>query len=666
MNFKKITLKWKLISGFAFMMALLLIVSLTGFIALNGASKGFSSYREMALGSNIGGRVQANLLTARISVLNYISTGSEADLATFNKRWKTLMVLQADAAKQIRKPEWAAVIKKNEESLKDYQKGFDQVVAYKNHRNKLVHDVLNVNGPLMENSLTDIMISANEDGDMTASYYTGLAMKHLLLARLYMAKFLDTNGRSEVDRVHEEFKKMSNNLNVLQKELQNPRRVDLLKTVMDADETYRKAFDELVTTIFERNTIVNDVLARIGWDVSSKIENVKLDVKKVQDEIGPRLKSSNQRAVSMIVIISFISIVIGVAIVILIIKSVMTQLGSDPSEIQYITNEIANGNLAVEFDDDEKKNIGVYASMKNMTGNLAEMFKNINQGVQTLNTSSNDLSSVSAQMASNVEDTAERTNSVATSSEEMSTNITSVAAATEQTTANIQTIVAAVDEMTSTINEIANNTSRGSETTSEAVKMAEHVSGKVDDLGKAALEISKVTDTISDISEQTNLLALNATIEAARAGEAGKGFAVVAGEIKALAQQTADATTEISSRINEVQSTTKESVTAIESIVSIINEINSIVTTVATAIEEQSVTTNEISNTISQAASGVNEVNENVNQVSTVVTEVTSDINQVSHSTEEVRAGGLQVKSSAVELSELSKKLSDMVAQFTI
>jgi methyl-accepting chemotaxis protein len=161
-------------------------------------------------------------------------------------------------------------------------------------------------------------------------------------------------------------------------------------------------------------------------------------------------------------------------------------------------------------------------------------------------------------------------------------------------------------------------------------------------LGKAALEISKVTDTIADISEQTNLLALNATIEATRAGKAGKGFAVVACEIKALAQQTAEATTEISSKIDGVQNTTKESVTA---------------------IEEQSATTGEISNNINQAAS---DVNENINQVSAVVATVNSDINRVSQATEEIKSCGLQVRPCATELSGLSKKLTDTLAQFTL
>ncbi len=238
--------------------------------------------------------------------------------------------------------------------------------------------------------------------------------------------------------------------------------------------------------------------------------------------------------------------------------------------------------------------------------------------------------------------------------------------ALEDTSANIQMIVSAEEEMTATIQEIANNTAKGNTITQTAVRTAEEVSKKVNQLSSAARDISKVTETIADISGQTNLLALNATIEVARAGEAGKGFAVVAGEIKALAQQTAEATHEINSKISGVQTTTADSVKAIEEIVRVINDINDIMATVATAIEEQSATTLEISKNVSQAASGVSGANENMTQITGATDEVTQNISQVSHDAEQMSSGSAQVNDSAKELSRLAEDLNRMLGQFKI
>lgn len=328
---------------------------------------------------------------------------------------------------------------------------------------------------------------------------------------------------------------------------------------------------------------------------------------------------------------------------------------------------MSQGDLTHKLDIDQADEIGVLGkSLNEMGENLRKMFKDIGNGVETLASSSTELASVSEQMSSGAENTSNKSNAVATASEEMSSNMTSVAAAMEQASTNISIVTSSTEQMTASINEIAQNTERASTVTGQAVTEAQSASAKVNELGTAADEIGKVTETITEISEQTNLLALNATIEAARAGDAGKGFAVVANEIKELANQTAEATEEIRSKIEGIQGSTGETVTEIEKITKVIGEVNDIVSTIASAVEEQSVTTKEIAGNVVQASQGISEVNENVAQTSSVAGEIAKDIADVNQASSGVVDGSGQVSTSAVELSKLSEQLKEMVVQFKV
>jgi methyl-accepting chemotaxis protein len=187
-----------------------------------------------------------------------------------------------------------------------------------------------------------------------------------------------------------------------------------------------------------------------------------------------------------------------------------------------------------------------------------------------------------------------------------------VAAASEQASTNVQTVAAAAEEMASSVDEISRQVQDSARIAGEAVQQAGRTNDHVGELARAAGRIGDVVELISQIAGQTNLLALNATIEAARAGEAGRGFAVVASEVKALAEQTAKATGEISQQIAGIQSATEDSVGAIKAIGDTITRMSEIASAIASAVEEQGAATREISRNVQQAARGTQQVSASI------------------------------------------------------
>jgi methyl-accepting chemotaxis protein len=227
-----------------------------------------------------------------------------------------------------------------------------------------------------------------------------------------------------------------------------------------------------------------------------------------------------------------------------------------------------------------------------------------------------------------------------------------VASASEQATANVQSVASAAEQLTTSVTEISRQVQESARMAGDAVDQARTTNDRVGELSKAAGRIGDVVELINTIAGQTNLLALNATIEAARAGDAGRGFAVVASEVKALAEQTAKATGEISQQISGIQAATGDSVSAIREISDTIERLSEISSTIAAAVEEQGAATQEISRNVQQAAHGTHQVSSNIGEVERGAGETGSACSQVLSSAQMLSGDSNRLKAEVTKFLE--------------
>ncbi|WP_304169664.1 methyl-accepting chemotaxis protein [Lonsdalea britannica] len=189
-----------------------------------------------------------------------------------------------------------------------------------------------------------------------------------------------------------------------------------------------------------------------------------------------------------------------------------------------------------------------------------------------------------------------------------------LSARTEQQAAALQETAASMEELSSTVKMNAENVHQASKLAHEASIVArkggeitDDVVGTMDDITTSSRKIADITSVINGIAFQTNILALNAAVEAARAGEQGRGFAVVAGEVRNLAQRSAQAAKEIEgliaesvSRVDIGSSQVKKAGEAMGTIITSITHVNDLISEIASASDEQSRGIEQVGSAVTQ------------------------------------------------------------------
>jgi len=243
-------------------------------------------------------------------------------------------------------------------------------------------------------------------------------------------------------------------------------------------------------------------------------------------------------------------------------------------------------------------------------------------------------------------------NSISTASSEIASGNQDLSARTEQTASNLQQTASAMEQLTSTVHQSAAAASQAANLAGSAAQVAQRggnvvseVVRTMDQINGSSKKIADIIGVIDGIAFQTNILALNAAVEAARAGEQGRGFAVVAGEVRSLAQRSAQAAREIKALIGS-------SVENVETGARQVGDAGQTMNDIVSSIERVTLMMRDITTTTAEQSQGIDQVN--------------TAVSQLDQMTQQNAALVEQSTAAAHSLSDQAQRLNQVVARFRL
>lgn len=463
----------------------------------------------------------------------------------------------------------------------------------------------------------------------------------------YVARF--DNNKSKMDEAFAKYAKLS----------QTPEELKALKIAKGVAVQYEKAIT-ISKTMHDKGSSpaeIDQVVKIDDGPAFQAFETLRSNMEKTAEEATTLMNSTLRSFYTLLFVMA-----LCMALFFLLFFVVQSGVSRKVNALHKATEDIGRGDrvdAASIMGSDEFGAIG--SSLVGMSRIIREVVDKMTGQADTLSSATKTLTTISEHVTNGTREAAGQTGDIAASAVEMSEGMNTVSMATQEAFTSVNYVSTAIEELLDSVGDEARQTQKAQEITNHAVSLAVSSSEKVNALGVAAAEITKVTEVITEISEQTNLLALNATIEAARAGDAGKGFAVVANEIKELAKQTAEATGEIKNNISSIQQSTNETVEEITRMSDVIREGDEVVTAIAQAVQEQSATSSEISQYVAKASEGIGEVTESVEHTSATTSNITETINNTSGVVEKLAGSGGELQHVLGSMSEQIVVLKDLI-----
>ncbi len=586
--FKNLKLRTQLNLGFAVVIVLLVIVAGTAYWGLDGAFEGFTEYRRQARNGDRVSEFQENLLNVRLAVKNYIINSNDQTAQDYRTNFDAMMAAHKALAENITNPERKKMVAAIGEQTAKYDDAFKQVIALAKQREETIKQLVAA-GILVQNALTNLIDSVAKDNNTEAAALADKLKIQFMNGRYLMLKYVRSHVREDYAKAEEEVITLFNQGEKILTEKVGAGYRTQIEQFSKEHDVYTALLPALLQAIEKGDDLVKNTLDRIGVEITKTTDELKASRKADQDALGPKVQHANALAVTVVTWLSAAAVLLGIALAWLLVRLIQRPIGGEPAEMAAITQQIAHGDLTVRFTDTGKET-GVYAAMRDMARQLKEMVGQVTQATSQV-------SSAAAEIAQGSADLSQRTEEQASALEETASSM---------------------EELTSTVKQSADNAGQANSLAGAARTQAEQGGQVVDQaisamsaINASSRKIADIIGVIDEIAFQTNLLALNAAVEAARAGEQGRGFAVVAGEVRKLAQRSADAAKEIKTLITD-------SVAKVEDGGQLVDRAGQTLREIMTSVKKVSDIVAEMAAAAREQASGIEQVNKAILQMDQV------------------------------------------------
>lgn len=490
------------------------------------------------------------------------------------------------------------------------------------------------------------------------------------------------NDKESADTLAQSANKLDEKISTAQSLVESNENKELLNELDEINTTFKAMSKDAVVLMETDQEAARSLadgelsdLARNMWEAANTLQERQTALMQEASRANTDLVDNVVRTIVLLSIVSFI--------LALLIGTFMTRMITKPiASLVKGAQSIAAGDLTQE---------DIKVRYKDEIGSLAASFNQmkatLQEVIQQVSANAEQVAATSEELSASAEETSKATEQIATAVQDVALGSEKQVISTSESVRAVEEISAGMNQAAASIQSVADLSMLATEKavmgnatvtqTVEQMDLVQHSTAQssevVNALGGKSKEIGQIVEFITEIASQTNLLALNAAIEAARAGEQGKGFAVVAGEVRKLAEQSANAAGDIRELIKEIQTEAEKAVQSIHAGKKVVQEGISLVARTGEAFQDitasiQQVTdeSQQVSAIVEQVSASSQTTSKMIKGVSEISEQAAGNIQNVAASAEEQNAAMEEVSASAEALSQMAQELKETIRKFKV